>query len=201
MHTEKNWLDSIMGTLLNIIGKTKDTDKARLDLEDMGIRHSLHLRMMNNGKVEKPPACYTLSQKNKNEFYEFLRKVKYPDGYAANISRCVNIKEGKISGLKSHDCHVLLQKILPIGMRSYLSKEVYTLICEVSSFFRDLGSRKLKVEDVEKVEENIVIILCKLEMIFPPAFFNAMIHMAVHLPKQARLGGPVQNRWMYLFER
>ena len=201
MHTEKNWLDSIMGTLLNIIGKTKDTDKARLDLEDMGIRHPLHLRMMNNGKVEKPPACYTLSQKNKNEFCEFLRKVKYPDGYAANISRCVNIKEGKISGLKSHDCHVLLQKILPIGMRSYLNKEVYTLICEVSSFFRDLGSRKLKVEDVEKVEENIVIILCKLEMIFPPAFFDAMIHMAVHLPKQARLGGPVQNPWMYPFER
>ena len=200
MHTEKNWLDSLMGTLLNIVGKTKDTDKARLDLEDMGIRHSLHLKV-NNGKILKPPACYTLSKKDRHEFCEFLQSVKYPDGYAANISRCVNIKEGKISGLKSHDCHVLLQRVLPIGMRGFLNKEVYTLVCEVSSFFRDLGSRKLKVEDIEKLEENIVIILCKLEMIFPPAFFDVMIHVALHLPQQAKLGGPVQNRWMYPFER
>ena len=194
MHTEKNWLDSLMGTFLNIVGKTKDTDKARLELEDMGIRHSLHLRV-NNGKIEKPPACYTLSKTNRHEFCEFLKSVKYPDGYAANIFRCVNIKEGKISGLKSHDCYVLLQRILPIGMRGFLNKEVYNLVCEVSGFFRDLGSRKLKLE------KNIVILLCKLEMILPPAFFDAMIHVAIHLPQQVKLGGPVQNRWMYPFER
>lgn len=150
MHTEKNWLDSLMGTLLNIVGKTKDTDKARLDLQDMGIRHALHLRP-NNGKFEKPPACYTLSQKNRHDFCEFLKLVKYPDGYAGNISRCVNIREGKVSGLKSHDCHVLMQRILPIGMRGFLSSDVYTLVCEVSAFFKDLGSRKLKLEDIEKL--------------------------------------------------
>lgn len=200
MHIEKNWLDSLMGTLLNIVGKTKDTDKARLDLQDIGIRPELHLRPK-NGKFEKPPACYTLSQKNKKDFCQFLKSVKYPDGYAANISRCVNIKEGKISGLKSHDCHVLLQRMLPIGMHGFLNKEVNVLVCEVASFFKDLGSRKLKLEDIEKLEENIVIILCKLEMIFPPAFFDIMIHLAIHLPQQAKLGGPVQNRWMYPFER
>ena len=38
MHVEKNVCDNIMGTLLNIEGKTKDTNKARLDLADMEIR-------------------------------------------------------------------------------------------------------------------------------------------------------------------
>lgn len=43
MYIKKNIRDSILGTLLNINHKTKDTYKARLDLQDTGIRHELHL--------------------------------------------------------------------------------------------------------------------------------------------------------------
>ena len=43
MHVEKNICDSVLGTLLYDSGKTKDTPKARMDLEDMGIRNDLHL--------------------------------------------------------------------------------------------------------------------------------------------------------------
>ncbi|WMV25531.1 hypothetical protein MTR67_018916 [Solanum verrucosum] len=42
MHIEKNIVDSILGTLLDISGKTKDHAKARYDLKDMGIRKNLH---------------------------------------------------------------------------------------------------------------------------------------------------------------
>ena len=38
MHIEKNICDSIIGTLLNIEGKTKDTLKSRIDLTHLGIR-------------------------------------------------------------------------------------------------------------------------------------------------------------------
>ena len=37
MHIEKNICEALLGTLLEIAGKTKDTEKARLDLQDMGI--------------------------------------------------------------------------------------------------------------------------------------------------------------------
>lgn len=57
------------------------------------------------------------------------------------------------------------------------------------------------VEDVEKMRKDIVEILCKLEMIFPPAFFDVMVHLAVHLPNEVLLGGPVHYRWMYPIER
>ena len=43
MHIEKNICDNILGTLLQIEGKSKDTHNARLDLYDMRIRHTLHL--------------------------------------------------------------------------------------------------------------------------------------------------------------
>ncbi|XP_062156838.1 uncharacterized protein LOC133864501 isoform X3 [Alnus glutinosa] len=51
------------------------------------------------------------------------------------------------------------------------------------------------------MKDNIVVILCKLEKIFPPAFFDIMVHLAVHLPREAELAGPVQYRWMYPVER
>ena len=41
MHIEKNVCESIVGTLLNIQGKTKDGLNARLDLMEMGLRSEL----------------------------------------------------------------------------------------------------------------------------------------------------------------
>ncbi|KAL0325547.1 UNVERIFIED_CONTAM: hypothetical protein Sradi_5124000 [Sesamum radiatum] len=52
-----------------------------------------------------------------------IEQVQF-DGFASNISRCVKEKELTISGLKSHDCHVLLQRLLPLATRGYLHKEV-----------------------------------------------------------------------------
>jgi len=41
MHIEKNVCDSIIGTLLNIPGKTKDGVKSRLDMVEIGIHELL----------------------------------------------------------------------------------------------------------------------------------------------------------------
>ncbi|KAL0537434.1 hypothetical protein IC582_026412 [Cucumis melo] len=48
MHIEKNVCDNLIGTLLNIEGKTKDTTNARLDLQDLKIRKDLHLVEVGN---------------------------------------------------------------------------------------------------------------------------------------------------------
>ena len=64
MHIEKNVCDSIIGTLLNIPGKTKDGVKCRLDLEKMGLRSEL-APQVNEKRTYLPPACYTLSREEK----------------------------------------------------------------------------------------------------------------------------------------
>jgi hypothetical protein len=46
MHIEKNICESLMVTILNIPGKTKDTIKARLDLKDLGIKRSCYLERL-----------------------------------------------------------------------------------------------------------------------------------------------------------
>ncbi|KAI5342811.1 hypothetical protein L3X38_010687 [Prunus dulcis] len=52
-----------------------------------------------------------------------------------------------------------------------------------------------------QLRHDIVQVLCKFEMIFPPAFFTSMMHVMVHLPEEALLAGPVNYRWMYPIER
>lgn len=113
----------------------------------------------------------------------------------------MNLKEYKIVGLKSHDCHVLMERLLPIGLRGHLRKDVCKVLIDLCLFFRELSCKTLNVNALEHMEKNIAVILSKLETIFPPAFFDVMVHLLVHLPYEAKLAGPCQYRWMYPFER
>ena len=59
----------------------------------------------------------------------------------------------------------------------------------------------LKVDELEKIEAQIPITLCKLEKNFPPSFFDIVVHLPIHLAHEAKIAGPVQYRWMYFVER
>ncbi|XP_074359908.1 uncharacterized protein LOC141700032 [Apium graveolens] len=64
MHIEKNICESLLGTLLNIPGKTKDRESVRLDMADIGIR--TELRPKTPEKKEKVPlASWNLSNAEK----------------------------------------------------------------------------------------------------------------------------------------
>jgi hypothetical protein len=43
---------------------------------------------------------------------------------------------------------------------------------------------------MEKLEKEILVVICKLEKIFPPGCFNPMQHLLVHIPYEAKVGGP-----------
>ncbi|KAK1353392.1 hypothetical protein POM88_052527 [Heracleum sosnowskyi] len=73
MHIEKNVCDNIIGTLLDIEGKSKDNLKARKDLQDLNIREELWLRKSTNDKFEKPHATYTLAKEECKSFCKFIR--------------------------------------------------------------------------------------------------------------------------------
>jgi hypothetical protein len=150
MHIETNICENILSTLLNIPNKTKDTIAARVDLEERGIRKELHLLDDSGNASSKPKACYVLTPEAKKKFLQFVSNVKFPDGYASNISRCVNMEGGgSMHGLKTHDCHILLQRILPVGLRGLVRKDVYEVIAELGRFFRQLCSKTLKVDALQ----------------------------------------------------
>ncbi|XP_004295619.1 PREDICTED: uncharacterized protein LOC101300328 [Fragaria vesca subsp. vesca] len=140
-----------------------------------------------------PKASYTVHP----QVFQWFGNVKYPYGYAGNIAQCVKMGENKISGLKTHDCHVLLQRLLPVVIRTYLQSDVVDTLVVLSKFFQRICAKELKKSDVRSLQEDIVYIMCKLERIFPPAFFDIMIHLMIHFPEQVLLTGPVQYTWCY----
>ena len=71
----------------------------------------------------------------------------------------------------------------------------------MSAFFKELYSKNATPEDFESLQDRVVLMLCRLEGIFLHAFFDIMVHLIVHLPYQAKVGGPVMYHWIYPIER
>ncbi|KAL6842985.1 hypothetical protein ACP4OV_027298 [Aristida adscensionis] len=201
MHTERNIAEVIWNTCLDIPDKTKDDVKARQDLEEICDRPTFHLQLKANGKWDKPKAPYCIDKDDKITILKWFKELKFPDGYAANISRGVNLPQKKVYGMKSHDFHIFIERLLPAAFRGFLPESIWLTLAELSFFFRQLCAKELNKEVVSSLEKNIPILICKLEKIFPPSFFNSMQHLMVHLPYEARLGGPVQHRGMFRYER
>ncbi|XP_073137491.1 uncharacterized protein [Henckelia pumila] len=198
MHIEKNVFDNIVNTLMNVPGKTKDNAKSRADLVEMSIRPELHFDI---GSGRYPKTIYSLEKEERRAICRWLKDVRFSDGYVSKLSRCVDMNKLRVFGLKSHDCHVFMQRLIPVVFKELLPKEVWEVLTELSLFFSDLTARNIKVSDVLRLNEQIPVIMCKLEKIFPPSFFDSMEHLCIHLPYKALVCGPVQDRWMYPFER
>ena len=96
---------------------------------------------------------------------------------------------------------MLFRSLIPLAFRDLLPKGIWDALTEISHFFRDICSSKLNVEHIERLQTNIIETLCKLEMIFPPSFFDSIEHLPIHLQFEAKARGLVQYRWMYPFER
>ncbi|GJX36695.1 hypothetical protein Tco_0248252 [Tanacetum coccineum] len=95
----------------------------------------------------------------------------------------------------------MMQHLLPYGLQQYLPPDVAKPLIELCLFFKQICSQTLMVDDMLKAQSKVIDILCNLELIYPPAFFDIMIHLVIHLPLEAIFGGPIRPRWMYPFER
>ncbi|XP_062080666.1 uncharacterized protein LOC133785450 [Humulus lupulus] len=97
---DKGWKKKLIFFRLpywEILGKSKDHYNSRLDLTEMGIMTHLH-PYEEEGITRLPTAAYTFSK----------------------ISNCVDMENHKLTGLKSHDCHVIMQQLLAVAIRGLM---------------------------------------------------------------------------------
>ncbi|XP_021603863.1 uncharacterized protein LOC110608886 [Manihot esculenta] len=198
MHIEKNVFENIFNIVMNVEGKTKDNIKSRKDLNEICRRPELKKDPI-SGKYLK--ACYCLDNQSKMILCDWFKTLKFPDEFVSNLGICVDSRKLRLFGMKSHDCHVFMQRILPIALREFLPNNVWQPITELSNFFRELTSTILTNGDMQRLNEQIPVILYKLERVFPPSLFDSMEHLPVHLAYEALIARLVQYRWMYPFER
>ena len=83
-------------------------------------------------------------------------------GYSGLISRFLDPLKQKFSGMKSHDCHVMMTQILPVAIRGIMDKHVHeTLFC-LCNFFDVISRKSITGKQLSRLQEEIVVILCEL---------------------------------------
>lgn len=107
MHCEKNLCENIMRTILG----EADYPRGRRDMEEMGIRPELWLRLREGTEDEyaMPHATYVMKNEEKRAFLEFMKSVRTPTDYSSAIHS--RVEDGRMRFLKSHDYHVLMQQV------------------------------------------------------------------------------------------
>ncbi|KAM5561141.1 hypothetical protein ABKV19_021978, partial [Rosa sericea] len=104
-------------------GKTKDGVAARLDMVEMGIRTDLSPKI--GAKRDKLPlASWNLLLHEKKIVCSSFFNMTVPVRFSSNVRSLVSMDDLRLVGLKSHDCHTVMQILLPVALRSVLEKPV-----------------------------------------------------------------------------
>jgi hypothetical protein len=119
MHQECNVVESIISMCLDVTGFSKDNMNARKDLAALCDRPLLEVKTNAKGNLTRPRAPYYLKPAETKEILKWLKKLMFPDCYVANIKRAVNVSTGKLNGLKSHDYHNIIERLLPVMLHGY----------------------------------------------------------------------------------
>ena len=164
MHTEKNIGESVFAILFDIPDKSRDNVKARVDQKRLCDRPHLELKEPEGQKKwRKPKAPWVLTRAQKVLALMWIARLMFPDGYAANLKRGVKLDTLRIIGLKSHDYHIWLERLLPVMVRGFIPEADWKVLAELSYFFRVLYTKEVSptvIEDMEKVAPELI---CKLE--------------------------------------
>jgi len=121
-------------------------------------------------------------------------------GHSSNVNSLVSMHDLKLLTLKSHYFH-LMQQLLPIATRRILPKNVRHDITCLCSFFYSFFCKVIDCVKLDELQDEIVVILCQLDMFFPSLFFDIMVHLVISIVREIRFCGPVYFRWMYHVEQ
>jgi len=112
MHIEKSVFKQMINTVMNVKYKTTDDRNAREDMLTHCKRRRLNVCTVEDAdgshREVMPPGSYVLHKEHRKVVCEWIRKLKFPDAYASNLSRCVDVRNSSLHNLKSHDCHFFM---------------------------------------------------------------------------------------------
>lgn len=155
MHIQKNVFDNIVCTLLDIDKKSKDNLNARLDLKRLRIREHLHADET-DCKKPLPKALYYMSGEQKKLFCEVIKNARFPDGYASNLFNKVRLDEKRLVGLKTHDCHIIMQDLLPLALSRTLPESVSVPLIQLCRYFSLVCAKIVNASEIQKLEAEIL---------------------------------------------
>jgi hypothetical protein len=148
MDVQKNVFQSIIGTLLDIKGKTKEGLNSRMDLVNLGIKKELHLVLQENGKYHLPAASYNLNVDEKHVMCVWLKNLRVPSRFCSSIWSIVSMKDLTVTNYNSHDCHVMLTTFLPIAITAINPLFLKITITRLCYFFNRISQKVIDRDEL-----------------------------------------------------
>jgi hypothetical protein len=129
MHTEKNIAEALWGTLMDT-DKSKDNVKARVDLQTLCDRPNQEMQPPSgrNKNFNRSKINFVLQIDQRREVLRWIQTLMFPDGYAANLSRRVNLGTRRVNRMKSHDYHIWIERLLLGIVRGYVPEHVWQVL-------------------------------------------------------------------------
>ena len=168
MHCGKNLGENLLKTIF----RENDGPKVRLNMQNRNIRRHLWLRRVRDqeNRAFMPNADYVLSKASREKFLSNLKEIKLLTHYSSCLH--AKISKGKLSGLKSHDYHVLMQDLMPVCMRDLDNDALTSLIVRISRIFKKICAKTVDKAEQETLFEECAETLCLMEKLFPPPFLT-----------------------------
>jgi hypothetical protein len=64
----------------------------------------------------------------------------------------------------------------------YFKADLWKMFAELSYFYRQICAKQVSKSMIQRLEKEIAVLVCKMEKVFPPGWFNVIQHLLVHLP-------------------
>ena len=94
-----------------------------------------------------------------------------------------------------------MTELLPVVLQGILPDNVRLTIVKLCAFLNAVSQKIIDLENLIKLQNDVVQCLVGFELIFPPSFFNIMPHLLVHLVKEIDILGPIFLHNIFPFER
>ncbi|RDX80036.1 hypothetical protein CR513_39463, partial [Mucuna pruriens] len=147
-----------------------------MDIAEICNQKELELKDIGHVNLFKRKVAYALTKSQRVAICKWVKELKLSDGYAFNLGRYVNLNQRKLHGMKIH--------IVMFSCNIFFLLH-WTYYQNIFGTHLELTLTTLNVEKLTVMKGNILVLLCKLEQIFLPSFFDLMEHLPIHLPYEA----------------
>lgn len=101
VHMKKKFCDSLVATLLEVLGKSKDHNNSCYNLQVMGIFNMQHPITDNtNGKVYFSKSYFSMKPKEKKVFCTVFKNAKLPKWCTSDILKRVDVEQIRFQAIR-----------------------------------------------------------------------------------------------------
>jgi hypothetical protein len=72
------------------------------------------------------------------------KKIEIPQWLCCRIETMCECDSRENHGLKSHDYHIIIERLLSVMLHGYLDNEIWEALAELRYFYRQLCAKEIK---------------------------------------------------------